>query len=122
MPATDYGNQIMLEAAVNKTLPPYANVYTGFTTGNPGTAGSFSTEVSGPGYQRIPMTFGGYVPPLTNTSEALWTPTGGWSAIGYAFLADSSQGGNMLYYDDVDSVTPGLGHILKIPIGNFTIT
>lgn len=123
MPATDYANQIMLEAAVNGTeLPLYANVYVGFTTNNPGSAGSFVNEVFGSGYQRIAMSFGGYVPPLTNTSEGLWVPTGGWSAIGYAFLIDSSQGGNMLFYDDVTLVTPGIGHILKIPIGNFTIT
>lgn len=123
MPATDYASKIMLEAAVNKTsLPLYANVYVGWTTADPGSAGNLSTEISGPGYQRIVMTFGIYVPPLTNTSEAIWIPTGGWAAIGYAFLADSSQGGNMLYYDDVSSVTPGLGYILKIPVGNFTIT
>ncbi len=123
MPATDYAKKIMLEAAINKTvLPLYANVYIGFSTADPGGGGSLSTEISGQGYQRIPMTFGDYVPPLTNTSQAVWVPQGTWASIGYAFLTDSSQGGNMLFYDVVTPVTPGIGYTLRIPIGNFTIT
>lgn len=123
MPATTYAKKLMIEALVNKTaMPSFANSYVGLATGDPGVSGSLVSEVTAADYNRIPLTFGEYTTYMANDILTSWAPSSAWGLVTYVFLIDSSQGGNMLFYDSVSGVSPGPGDLVRIPIGNFTIS
>jgi hypothetical protein len=124
MAETDYLNDALNAVWLKQVAfsPAYANVYVGFSAGDPGAAGDLSTEVSGPGYSRKPVSFGDA--PFANTNELLWSAEGTWSSVlDYVFLADSSQGGNVLNSASITTVpTPSAGFKIRIQVGALTVT
>jgi len=122
MPATTYAKKLMIEALINKTdMPLFTDSYVGLGSANPGDEGLFTGEVVAAGYNRIPISFGEYVTAMASDILVSWAPEGSWGLLTYAFLVDSRQGGNMLFYDSVTGVSPASGDILRIPVGNFII-
>lgn len=122
MAETDYLTQKLQETWVaGASFPVYANVYVGLLGADPTTSGSFASELSGAGYGRKYVGFESY--PFSNTNEILWAAEGAWDAFSYVFLADSSQGGNMLAYNSITEVSGvDIGYIVRIQVSNLTVT
>lgn len=102
-------------------FPVYANLYVGLTAANPTGSGSFASEIVSAGYGRRGLVL--TAAPYSNSEEIVWIPESFWPNVTNLFIADSSQGGNMLMFETVGPiVAPGPGKLIRIQAGNLTFT
>lgn len=122
MPETNYTESILNAALVKMVpLPTYANIYVGLHDANPTATGSFANEITGSGYGRAYLSLTDE--PYSNDTVIEWIVTGPWATVTYLSVSDSSQGGNMLLYNSISTITnPQAGTTIRIPVGNLTIT
>jgi hypothetical protein len=124
MATTDTWKKISTEAVLKGTAVPFGSVFIGL--GN----ASFSViagdapsgEITGNGYERIPVQWTDFVADMTNSNILLWSAGSGWSAVGAAFVSDSFQGGSVLLWDGFATRTVNSGSTVRIDIGNFVLT
>lgn len=87
-----------------------------------------STEISGGGYARLPVIASqlsvNATPVGTNTVKFEFDPTtANWATITHAALVDAATGGNVIiWFQLTAAITPLSGNIVRIPIGNLSIT
>ena len=123
MPATEYYKQVVLDASLRGEDINWAEFYIGLASSLPVTDSTIPSEITAGEYQRL-----SFVPTLytdgsmTNTAKYEWAAASVWASVNYVFISNSSQGGKAVLYDSVDSVDAVAGTIIRIPIGNFTIT
>lgn len=124
MPITDHlANQIANATLRNQSYSSPANVYISLYTTAP-TVTTSGTEVSGNGYSRQLATFG--APSSGNTSTTgniTFTCTGNtWGSVVAFAVVDSSTGGNIMWFNTIQSrrVIPDDSVILDS--GNLTIS
>lgn len=126
MTATKYYKQIVLDASFSGTGINWANTYVGLSSGPPSSSTSeVAGEITASEYVRIaftPSLFDDVDADITNTTEYVWTAESNWGSIGCAFLSDSSQGGKALIYGTFDSESITSGTIIRIPIGNLSVS
>lgn len=123
MANTNYTKEIVAAALMRTAdFPTYANVYLGLHSANPGGSGNYINEIVGTGYVRVNLSLtSGY--PHTNDEVIQWVVGSLWSDVTYISVGDSSQGGNMLLFESITTITgPDVGTIIRIPIGNLTIS
>lgn len=118
MPATDYYKQIILEGGT----VDLSNAFVGLATSAPITDSTVPSEVTASEYIRIVFTPSSYSSGITNVTEYVWIATSSWASVEYVFVSNSSQGGKALLYDQVTLFTPTAGTIIKIPIGNMSVS
>ena len=123
MAVTDTWKKLSTEAVLKGASIPFASVFIGLGGASFGViAGDVpSGEITGTGYERVPVTWTDFVADMTNSNSLLWSVGSGWS-VGAAFVSDSSQGGVVLMYDTFSTISVTSGDKVAIDIGNFTLT
>ena len=122
---SNYLEDALINATLrNTTFTSPATVYVGLFTTDPTDAGS-GTEVSGGSYARQA---GSFAAPsngtsTTNADITFPTATGDWCTVTHFGIFTASTAGNLLYHGVLNnSKTIQTGDILKIEIGNLTVT
>jgi hypothetical protein len=124
MAVTETWKKLSTETVLKGYPVPFGSVFIGLGTASFGViAGDLPTgEITGTGYERVPVTWTDFVADMTNSNTLLWSVGGGWSAVGAAFVSDSFQGGVVLMYDDFATRSVASGDKVAIDIGNFVLT
>lgn len=94
-------------------------LYVALYTSDP-TDADIGTECHGGAYAREVITFDAAVSgeAQNNTVVRFATATGSWGTITHIALRDAVTGGNLLYHSPLnDSVAPGSGDVVEIPVG-----
>ena len=130
---TYYQSQKVLAHVFGYTnyVPP-STLYIGLSTQDPGVAGSNILEPSGNNYSRVGYSndngTADWSAPVegitTNISDVQFSKsTGAWGVITYFFIADSSSGGNVLYYEILSTpITVETNSTVQFLAGDLTIT
>lgn len=106
-----------------ETYTPPTTCYVALYTSNPGDDDS-GNEVSGNGYQRVPVTFNAAANRrATNSNDVEFPePTGNWGTITHFGIKDASTGGNLLFYGSLSApVILGPGQQLIFRAGDIVI-
>ena len=124
MAVTDTWKKISTEAVLKGTPVPFGSVFIGLGGASFGViAGDLpSGEITGTGYERVPVQWTDFIADMTNSNALLWSVGSGWSAVGAAFVSDSSQGGTVLMWDTFGTRSVSSGDSVAIDVGNFTLT
>lgn len=125
MSFTDYLEQKLLEHTFrNTSYTSPTTVYVGLLSAGP-TDSSSGTELSGNGYARQACAFDAYSTnnKVANTSAETFTASGGnWLTISHFGIYDSSTGGNLLAYGEINpTVTVTDGNSFVIDAGKLVI-
>lgn len=107
------------------TVP--TTVYLALLTGDPGEAGTMTTEVttSGSAYVRKAITFGAPTDGVfTNSADVTFdTSTSAWGTIAYFAIMDASTSGNCLFYGPLtSSKVMASGDVIKFVAGQISVT
>ena len=99
-------------------------VYVALLTADPGEAGDTLNEVSGGGYIRQAVTCDAPIDGVTQNTAIEFPPaTTAWGTITHALIMDAETGGNPLLHKALTiAKTITTEDIVKIPLGNLTIT
>lgn len=130
MAMTAYLQKKLGDVAIAKadwTMP--TTVYMGLASASPGENGSLTSEFSGGSYARVAITakmgaFDSTTGIAVNSSVVTFpSPTAAWGLLLYAFVADASTAGNVLYYMPVGNpiVVNNGDAAPSFPIGSVTV-
>lgn len=126
---TTYFRNAIFQAMMSKSsFPAIPNGSLCLFTADPTQSGSFTNEVSGGSYARVPLSTlmgtatGGT---MVNTSDIeTATATAAWGTITHVGIADDDTGGNLLAYvalSSANSKTVNIGGKFTIKAGNMTL-
>jgi hypothetical protein len=121
---TDTWKKLSTEAVLKGAAVPFGSVFIGLGGASFSVVAgdSPSGEISGTGYERVPVQWTDFVADMRNSNVMLWSVGSGWSAVGAAFVSDSIQGGAVLLWDGFATRSVASGDKVSIDIGNFVLT
>lgn len=136
MPMSNYlEGKLLRHVFNNEVYTPPGTVYLALFLESPNADGTGGTEVSGAGYERIPLDFNVTegAPSAANLAEPVEFPTAseGWGTVTVGALFDAQTGGNLLSYKEfTDPASPSdplpkdvtTGDVLRVTSGNLRIT
>jgi len=124
MAVTDTWRRYTTEAVLKGSPVGAAVFYIGLgtTSFSVGTGDAAVGEIVGTGYARKAVQWSDFVGPMSNSNTIVFDVVGSWSPVGYAFIADASQGGSVLLYDSFTTVAVVAGDMLTINVGALTLS
>jgi hypothetical protein len=124
MAVTEYWKELSTEAVLKGQAVTFTTVYAGL--GGASFAVNASDEplgeISGTGYSRIPIQWTDWTTQMSNTGQLLWSVGGIWPSVGALFVADSSQGGKVIFYDTFTVIPTTSGDTFNVDVGQLILT